>query len=86
MYIQKRHKAKQEKNKKQRRKLITKKKRTKELCERITRCESPSPRTIMKRTSKKSKQLVIGSVQILKSPPTAFLPNMPHQTQLNSKC
>ena len=36
--------------------------RTKEQWERITRCESPSPRTIMKRTSKKSKQLVIGSV------------------------
>ena len=37
---------------KQRMKLITKKKRTKEQRERITRCESPSPKPVKKRTAK----------------------------------
>jgi len=43
-------------------KLITKKKRAKKQRERFTRCESTSPRPIKKRTGKKSKQLVIGSI------------------------
>ena len=46
---------------------------------RITRCESPSPSLIKKGIKKESKQLVIGSIQILKHPPIAFPPNTPHQ-------
>ena len=60
--------TKMRKEKEWRRKLITKKKRTKEQRERITRCESPSPKPVKNRTTKWSKQLVIGSVQVLKSP------------------
>ena len=63
--------------------LITKKERAKEQRERITKCESPSPRKIKKGTRKESKQLVIGSFQVLKSPLIAFPPNTPHQTQQN---
>ena len=53
---------KREKSKNRGKKLITKKKRAKEQRERFTRCESSSPRPIKKRTGKKSKQLVIGSI------------------------
>ena len=76
---------KQYKNKQKNKKeaLITKKERAKEQRERITKCESPSPRKIKKGTRKESKQLVIGSFQVLKSPPIAFPPNKPHQTQQN---
>ena len=41
---------------------ITKKKRVKKYRERITRCESPSLRSIKKGTNEKSKQLVIRSI------------------------
>ena len=61
----------------------TKKERTKEQRERITRYGSPSPRPIKKKTRKESKQLVIRSIQVLKSPLIVFLPNTPHQTQQN---
>ena len=42
--------------------LITKKERAKEQRERITKCESPSPRKIKKGTRKESKQLVIAFI------------------------
>ena len=58
-------------------------KRAKEKRKRVTRCESPSPSPIKQGTRKDSKQMVIGSIQILKRPPIAFLPNTPHQTQRN---
>ena len=57
--------------------LITKE-RTKEQRERITRGESPSPRPFKKRNTKRSKQLVIGFVHVLKSPPISLRPNTPH--------
>ena len=53
---------KREKNKNKGKKLITKKQRAKKQREKFTRCESPSPRLIKKGTSKKSKQLIIGSI------------------------
>ena len=75
---------KREKSKNIREALITNKERAKEQRERITRCESPSPRPIKKGTKKESKQLVIRSIQVLKSLPIAFSPNTPpHQIQQN---
>ena len=59
---QNRNYKKEKKSRNRKEKLITKTKRAKQQRERITRCESPSPRTIKKRTSEKSKQLVIGSI------------------------
>ena len=58
-------------------KLITKK-RTKEHRDRITRGESSSPRSIKKRATKVSEQLVIRLVPILKSTPITLPPNTPH--------
>ena len=52
--------------------------RPKEQRERITRGESPSPRPIKKRTTKRSKQLVIGFVHALKSSPISLPLNTPH--------
>ena len=75
--------TKKERSKNIKEALITKKERAKEQRERITKCESPSHRKIKKGTRKESKQLVIGSFQVLKSPPIAFPPNTPHQTQQN---
>ena len=73
--------------KKQKRKpnntLITKRKRAKERRERITSCESPSPRPIKKSSTKRSKHLNTGTIQILKSPPIPFLPNTPKDAQRN---
>ena len=66
----------------QRMKLITKKKRTKEQRGRITRCESPSPRLVKKRTTKWSKQLVIRSVKVLKSPMIMLRPNPPTKKKI----
>ena len=56
------------------------KKRAKEKRKRVTRCESPNPSPIKKGTRKDTKQLVLGSIQILKRPPIALFPNTPHQT------
>ena len=53
-------------------------KRTKEHRDRITRGESPSPRPIKKRATKKSEQLVIGFVPVLESAPVSLPPNTPH--------
>ena len=55
---------KQRKNKKRKptNKLITKRKRAKERRERITSCESPSPRPIKKSSTKRSKHLITGTI------------------------
>ena len=63
--------------------LITKRKRVKERRERITSRESPSPRPIKKSSTKRSKHLITGTIQILKSPPIPFLPNTPKNAQRN---
>ena len=63
--------------------LITKRKRAKERRERITSRESPCPRPIKKSSTKRSKHLIIGTIQILKSPPIPFLPNTPKDAQRN---
>jgi len=52
-------------------------KRAKKRGERITSRESPSPRPIKKSPTKRSKQLIAGNIQILKSPLIPFLPNAP---------
>ena len=64
-------------------KLITKRKRAKERRERITSRESPSPRPIKKSPTKRSKHLITGTIQILKSPPIPLLPNTPKDAQQN---
>ena len=51
-----------EKSKNIKEEIITKKERAKEQRERITRCESPSPRPIKKGTRKESKPLVIAFI------------------------
>ena len=43
----------------------------------ITRRECPRPRPIKKSSTKRSKHLITGAIQILKSPPILFLPNTP---------
>ena len=72
---------KKEKEKRNKRKpssrLITKEQRTKKRRERITSCESPSPRLVEKRTTKERKQLINRTIQVLKSPPIAFRPQRP---------
>ena len=73
--------------KKQKRKpihrLITKRKRAHERRERITSCESSSLRPIKKSSTERSKHLITGTIQILKSPPIPFLSNTPKNTQRN---
>ena len=54
-----------------------KRERTKKRRERITSRESSSPRPIKKSSTKRSKKLINGTIQILKSPPIPFLPNTP---------
>ena len=63
--------------------LITKRKRAKERRERITSRESQNPRPIKKSSTKKSKHLIIGTIQIFKSLPILFLPNTPKDAQRN---
>ena len=65
------------KKRKQRRKLITKEERTKERRKRITRWEFPRLRPVEYRSTKRSKQLVSGAIQVLKSPPIMLLPQTP---------
>ena len=73
--------TRRKRKKKQKRKpihrLITKRKRAKERRERITSRESPCLRPIKKSSTKRSKHLIIGTIQIFKSPPIPFLPNTP---------
>ena len=76
-YKERKKQKKTTKQTKTNKELITKE-RTKEQRERITRGESPSPRPIKKRTTKRSKQLVIGFVHVLKSSPISLPPNTPH--------
>ena len=64
-------------------KLIAKRKRAKERRERIASRESPSLRPIKKSPTKRSKHLITGTIQILKSPPILFLPNTPKDVQRN---
>ena len=49
----------------------------------ITRRESPCPRPIKKSPTKRSKHLITGTIQILKSPPIPFLPNTPKDARWN---
>ena len=73
--------------KKQKRKpiyrLITKKKRAKERRERITSRESSSLRPIKTSPTKRSKHLITGTIQNLKSLLIPFLPNTPTDAQRN---
>ena len=58
-------------------------KRANERRERITSRESPSSRPVKKHSTKRSKHLITGIIQILKSPPIPFLPNTPKNAQHN---
>ena len=79
MHKEKRADPKNTKKKKK----ITKRKRAKKRRERITSGESRSPRPIKKSSTKRSKHLITGTIQILKSPPILFLPNTPKDAQWN---
>ena len=46
-----------------------------------TRRECPHPRPIKKSSTKRSKHIITGAIQILKSPPILFLPNTPYDAQ-----
>ena len=74
---------KQRKKKKPNNILITERKRAKEKMEKITSRESPSPRPIKKSSTKRSKHLITGTIQILKNLPIPFLPNTPKNAQRN---
>ena len=56
---------------------LQKRKRAKKRREGITGRESPRPRPIKKSSTKRSKHLITGAIQILKSPSIPFLPNTP---------
>ena len=56
---------------------LQQRKEAKKRREGITRRESPSPRPIKKSSTKRSKHLITGTIQILKSPPIPYLPNTP---------
>ena len=60
-----------------------KRERTKKRRERVTSRESPSPRPIKKSPTKRSKNLINGTIQILKSSLITFLPNTPKDAQWN---
>ena len=78
-----RRKTKKKQKRKPIHRLITKRKRANERRERITSRESPCPRPIKKSSTKRSKQLITGTIQILKSPLIPFLPNTPKNAQRN---
>ena len=77
--IKQRENEKEPNNKKK----LQKRKRTKKRRERVTSCESPSLRPIKKSPTKRSKNLINGTIQILKSPPIPFLPDTPKAAQWN---
>ena len=83
--MQEKHKAikkyKTKKKKKKNRQIITKKKRANEQRDRVTRCESPSPRTIKPITTKRSKQLIFRTIHILKRMTIMFPQYALQQTQ-----
>ena len=60
---------------------LQKRKGTKKRREGITRRESPRPRPIKESSTKISKHLITGAIQILKSPSIPFLPNTPKDAQ-----
>ena len=78
-----RRKTKKKQKRKPIHRLITKRKRANERRERITSRESPSQRPIKKSSTKRSKYLITGTIQILQSPPILFLPNTPKNAQRN---
>ena len=78
-----RSKTKKKQKRKPIHKLITKRKRANERREKITSRESPSPRPIKKSSTKRSKHLITGTIQILKSPPIPFFPNTSKNAQRN---
>ena len=87
MYIQEHHlmqkvtrqrKNLQKKKIKKKEKILITKERTKEHGEKITKGESPSPRSAKKGAAKRSKQLVVGAFHVLKHPPILLPPNTPH--------
>ena len=81
--VVKKYKKRKEKNKK----LITKKKRANEQRDGVTRCESPSPKTIKPITTKRREQLIIRTTHILKRTKITFsICTTTSTTVLNSKC
>ena len=78
-----RRKTKKKQKRKPIHRLITKRKRANERREIITSRESLRPRPIKKISTKRSKHLITGTIQILKSPPIPFLPNTPKNAQRN---
>lgn len=81
--VVKKYKKRKEKNIK----LTTKKKRANEQRDGVTRCESPSPKTIKPITTKRRKQLIIRTIHILKHTRIMFsICTTTSTTVLNSKC
>ena len=70
-------KQRETKKKTKQKKNYKKRKGTKKRRKGITRRESPHPRPIIKSSTKRSKHLITGTIQILKSPSISFLPNTP---------
>ena len=75
--IQEKENKEKQKRKPNKRKITKKRKGTKKRRKGITRRESPRPRPIKKSSTKRSKHLITGTIQILKSPSISFLPNTP---------
>ena len=78
-----RRKTKKKQERKPIHRLIIKRRRANERREKITSHESPSSRPIKKSSTERSKYLLTGTIQILKSPPIPFLPNTPKNAQRN---
>ena len=78
-----RRKTKKKQKRKPIHRLITKRKKANKRREIITSRESLNPRPIKKSSTKRSKHLITGTIQILKSPPIPFLPNTPKNAQRN---
>ena len=76
-YTKRKEKTRNRKQETRNRKLITEKKRANEQRDGVTRSESPSPRTIKPITTKRSKQLIIKTIHILKRAAITFPPNAP---------
>ena len=70
-------KGKQRETKKKTKQKKNYKKGTNKRREGIAKCESPHPRPIKKSSTKRSKQLITGANQILKSLLIPFFPNTP---------
>ena len=70
-------KKKKKKKRKPNSRLITKEKRTKKIRKRITSREFPSLRPIKKSSTKRSKNMISETIQVLKSLPIPPLPKTP---------